>query len=84
MEPGKSRILIDDAVVPQLLGSESVRFFNLLDMYMLMILNAKERTEKQWAELFRAVDPRLVLEKIWREPNAGAQGGAVLEVRLGV
>jgi sterigmatocystin 8-O-methyltransferase len=84
MDPAKSRILIDDAVVPELLGPESLRFFNLLDIYMLMILNAKERTEKQWAGLLRAVDPRLVLEKIWREPNAGLQGGAVLEARLSV
>jgi len=51
-------------------------------MYMLMILNAKERTEKQWAELLRAVDERLVLEKVWREPDAGLQGGTVLEARL--
>ncbi|KAI9767101.1 MAG: hypothetical protein M1840_005890 [Geoglossum simile] len=82
MDPGVSRILIDDAVIPDLLGAQSMRFFNLLDMYMLMILNAKERTEKQWAELLRAVDERLVLERIWTEPDAGRQGGTVLEARL--
>jgi sterigmatocystin 8-O-methyltransferase len=32
MDPERSRILIDDAVVPDLLGQDSLRFFNLLDM----------------------------------------------------
>jgi sterigmatocystin 8-O-methyltransferase len=32
MDPERSRILIDDAVVPELLGHESLRMFNLLDM----------------------------------------------------
>jgi sterigmatocystin 8-O-methyltransferase len=32
MDPEKSRILIDDAVVPDSLGQESLRFFNILDM----------------------------------------------------
>jgi sterigmatocystin 8-O-methyltransferase len=34
MDPDKSRILIDDAVVPELLGQESLRIYNFLDMYM--------------------------------------------------
>lgn len=82
MDPVKSRILIDDAVVPGLLGPESLRIFNLLDMYMLGNLNGKERTEKQWRELFKAADERLVVEKIWLERNGGLQGGRVIELRL--
>ncbi|KAF4635649.1 hypothetical protein G7Y89_g2449 [Cudoniella acicularis] len=82
MDPDKSRILIDDAVVPEVLGDESLRIFNFLDIYMMMILNAKERTEPQWRELFALVSERLVLEKIWREPGGGPQGGSVLELRL--
>jgi sterigmatocystin 8-O-methyltransferase len=49
---------------------------------MMMILNAKERTERQWRELFREVDNRLVVEKIWREPGGGPQGGSVIELKL--
>jgi len=49
---------------------------------MMMILNAKERTESQWRDLFALVSERLVLEKIWREPGGGLQGGSVLELRL--
>ncbi|KAH8585512.1 putative O-methyltransferase [Bisporella sp. PMI_857] len=82
MDPEKSRILIDDAVVPEVLGQESLRIFNLLDIYMMMILNAKERSESQWSEVFEAVNERLMLEKIWREPGGGPQGGCVLELRL--
>ena len=82
MDPAKSRILIDDAVVPGFLGPESLRIFNLLDMYMLGNLNGKERTEKQWRELFQATDERLVIEKIWEEKNGGHQGGRVIELRL--
>jgi sterigmatocystin 8-O-methyltransferase len=48
----------------------------------MMILNAKERTGSQWRELFGAISERLVLEKIWREPGGGPQGGTVLELRL--
>ena len=82
MDPARSRILIDDAVVPSFLGPESLRIFNLLDMYMLGNLNGKERTEIQWRELFKATDKRLTIEKIWEEKNGGHQGGRVIEVRL--
>ena len=82
MDPTKSRILIDDAIVPNFLGPESLRIFNLLDMYMLANLNGKERTEKQWRELFKATDERLVVKNIWEEKNGGHQGGRVIELCL--
>jgi sterigmatocystin 8-O-methyltransferase len=49
---------------------------------MMMILNAKERTESQWRELISLVNEKLVVEKIWKEKGGGAQAGAVLELRL--
>ena len=82
MDASKSRILIDDAIVPGLLGQDSVRFFNFLDVYMMMAFNGKERTERQWNELFKMVDERLVLEKVWRVEGSGPEAGAVLELRL--
>jgi sterigmatocystin 8-O-methyltransferase len=82
MEPGKSRILIDDAIVPSFLGPESSRFFNLLDLYMLAGLNGKERTLEQWNYLIQMVSPKLVLEKVWKTPNGGPESGTILELRL--
>jgi sterigmatocystin 8-O-methyltransferase len=82
MEPEKSRILIDDAVVPAFLAQDSLRYYNLLDMYMMMVSNGKERSEKDWLDLFKMTDERLVLEKVWKEPGSGPQGGTVLELRL--
>lgn len=80
MSASKSRILIDDAVIPDLLGSENIRLFNMLDIHMAMVLNAKERTRKQWEALCRETDERLVIERIWEE--GGPSGGRVLELRL--
>lgn len=82
MDPAKSRILIDDAVVPGVLGQDSLRFFNLLDVYMAMSVNGKERTERQWKELIQTVDERLMLENIWRVEGSGPEAGTVLELRL--
>lgn len=82
MDPAKSRILIDDAVVPGVLGQDSLRFFNLLDVYMAMSVNGKERTERQWKALIKSVDERLVLEKIWRVEGSGPEAGTLLELRL--
>ncbi|RHZ57240.1 O-methyltransferase xanE [Aspergillus thermomutatus] len=82
MEPGKSRILIDDAIVPSFLGPESSRFFNFLDLYMLVAMNGKERTLEQWNQLFQMVSPKLVLEKIWKTPDGGPESGTILELRL--
>ncbi|EAW14841.1 O-methyltransferase xanE [Aspergillus clavatus NRRL 1] len=82
MDPEKSRILIDDAIVPSFLGPESSRFFNLLDLYMLFSLNGKERTLEHWNQLIKMVSPRLVLEKIWKKPGSGPESGTVLELRL--
>lgn len=83
MDPDTSRILIDEAVVPGFLGQESLRSLNLLDMYLMMVLNGKERTESQWLELFKMASPRLILEKVWKEPGTGPEGGTILELRLG-
>ena len=82
MDPEKSRILIDDAVVPGLLAQDSLRYYNLLDLYMLLVSNGKERSEKDWLDLFKLTDERLVLTKVWKEPGSGPQSGTVLELRL--
>jgi hypothetical protein len=82
MYPQKWRILIDDAVVPDLLGSENIRFFNLLDIHMTMILNAKERTRKQWETLSKPRTNGWWLGKSGRRRRPGGQGGKVLELRL--
>lgn len=82
MDPKKSRILIDDAVVPNSLGQDSLRFYNFLDIHMLTILNAKERTKSQWEQLVNATDERLIIERIWEGRVAGPQCGRVIELKL--
>ena len=82
MDPTKSRILIDDAVVPDTLGQDSARFYNFLDIHMLTILNAKERTRSQWEQLAKAADERLCIERIWEPSNAGIQSGRVIELKI--
>ena len=82
MDPRKSRILIDDAVVPNSLGQDSLRFYNFLDIHMLTILNAKERTKSQWEQLASATDERLTVEHIWEGRDAGPQCGKVIELKL--
>lgn len=78
-----SRILIDDAIIPDLLGSDQLKFFTMMDIHMFTILNAKERTLAQWQLLFGAVDSRLSVIKVWEEEGAGLQGGRVIELALG-
>ena len=82
MDPKKSRILIDDAVVPETLGQDSIRFYNFLDMHMLQILNAKERTKTQWDQIVKATDKRLAIERIWEPCDSGPQSGRVIELKL--
>lgn len=82
MDLHKSRILIDDAIVPDVLGSDQLKFFTMMDIHMLTILNAKERTLAQWQSLFEAVDSRLSVVKVWEEEGTGLQGGRVLELAL--
>ncbi|KAL2796211.1 S-adenosyl-L-methionine-dependent methyltransferase [Aspergillus keveii] len=63
-----SRIIISDSVIPppeQLHGLHE-RFVRYLDLQMMVLHNARERTEGDFAELLRRADERLRIKKVWR------------------
>jgi hypothetical protein len=49
-----------------------------LDLLMLALFGAKERTENDWSNLFREADERLQIMQTHYEPR----GAGLLEVRL--
>ncbi|KAL2802402.1 S-adenosyl-L-methionine-dependent methyltransferase [Aspergillus granulosus] len=74
-----SRIIISDSVIPppdQLHGLHE-RFVRYLDIQMMVLHNARERTEGDFAELLRRADPRLKIKKIWRGGHDAAAGTIV-------
>lgn len=80
MDPKKSRILVDDLVLPEQIGPDQNRLAHLRDFQMMVLCNSPERTASQWAALLKRVDERLVIEKIW----GSADGPPILECKLQV
>ncbi|KAF1808284.1 S-adenosyl-L-methionine-dependent methyltransferase [Eremomyces bilateralis CBS 781.70] len=76
MKPG-SRFLIFDGVMPpmadekgnKLLPLPAERFLSALDLQMMVVLNAKERTVEEWKELFQSVDAKIHLDKVHLLPG---------------
>lgn len=82
MDPIKSRILLDEMVVPDLLAQDSQRFMNQIDMTVVLTLNGKERSAKEWDSLITMVDGKLETEKTWwRKGEEGSHWG-VQQLRL--
>jgi hypothetical protein len=77
------RILLNDIIVPERAEGNITRCeenqHRQLDLLMLALFGAKERTEKDWMNLLREVDERLEIVKI----QYNARGAGLLEVRLG-
>ncbi|KAK6956708.1 hypothetical protein Daesc_001987 [Daldinia eschscholtzii] len=84
-----TRVLINEYVLPD--GPETrytQKFHRNLDILMLTVWNAKERTETMWKEIIEAVDPKLrfkgsrpiegstfsIVEAVWEEPGATPMG----------
>ncbi|KAI0535311.1 S-adenosyl-L-methionine-dependent methyltransferase [Xylaria digitata] len=74
LKPG-SRVLVSEYVVPdqtelsrpgQLLEAKMIRE---MDLQMMAILNAKERTRDEFASLFAAADPRLRFNAAYQVPE---------------
>ncbi|KAL8731400.1 MAG: hypothetical protein Q9181_004328 [Wetmoreana brouardii] len=75
MKPG-SRILAIDAIVSEWDKVESKaqdRLITSCDLYMMAMMNAKERTEKDWKKLFAAAAPELKV-KAFVKPEGSALG----------
>ena len=59
-----------DALMPEL-GETSnfvLRMNTSMDLQMMAVFNAKERTKGDWIELFRQADERLIVKEI-RQPR---------------
>jgi len=65
MEPGYSKILINESVVPDVGAPWQI---TNLDWTMMAMLINRERTESQWRELLRSVG--LQISGIWK-PDGG-------------
>lgn len=74
MEKGYSKLLIDDAVLP---NQDCPAVLSALDMAMMVMHAGQERTENQWKRLLEKAG--LKINKIWRY-----QGGesCVIETEL--
>ncbi|KAI5779405.1 O-methyltransferase-domain-containing protein [Geopyxis carbonaria] len=79
MVPGVSRLLVCDMVVPPMGAPKAVAHRDLL---MMAHLAGMERTREMFEGLFRAVDSRLVVEKVWKLDTSGEGGARILEVVL--
>jgi hypothetical protein len=75
-------VLISDCIVPERAeGAVTMAEANRhrqLDLLMLALFGAKERTESDWSNLFREADERLQIVQTHYEPR----GAGLLEVRL--
>ncbi|KAH8690473.1 S-adenosyl-L-methionine-dependent methyltransferase [Talaromyces proteolyticus] len=77
----ESRIIISDSVIPppEHLHGLHEKFVRYLDMQMMVLHNARERTEEDFAQLLARADPRLKLRKVWRRgPDTAAS--TIIEV----
>jgi hypothetical protein len=75
-------LLINDVIVPERPeGDVTMTEANQLrqmDLLMLALFGAKERTENDWRQLFKKVDKRLEIVNLHYKPR----GAGLLEVRL--
>ena len=64
-----SRVLVSDSVVPPpgVLHGQEEKFVRYLDLQMMVLHNAKERSEEDWKRVFEEADSRLVYRKVWRK-----------------
>lgn len=74
MEPGYSKILIHESVIPTRAPHPTS---TALDLTMMAVVSALERTEEMWRALVEGAGLKLV--KIWRQP---ATFESVIEVVL--
>ncbi|KAL8790012.1 MAG: hypothetical protein Q9195_006561 [Heterodermia aff. obscurata] len=85
LRPG-SKVLVSDSVIPPagVLHPQDEKWVRYLDMQMMVLHNARERTEEDFANLFQQADKRLVLEKVWRKGESAAASTMVEAQFLGI
>lgn len=72
MKPNHSRIVVMDQLMPPVGAAPPVveRIMRTVDLQMMMLTNAKERDYGEWAELFKAADPRLKIKNVANPPGS--------------
>jgi hypothetical protein len=75
MKPGYSRLLVNEHVIPSMGASWEATY---LDIYMMLLFGAKERTEEDWLALLEGKCGLRVL-KMWN-PGNGVEGIIECEV----
>jgi 6-hydroxytryprostatin B O-methyltransferase len=76
-----SRILIVESVIPPpgAVPLSAARMMSVLDILMLTMHNARERTAEDWAALLKGADERLTIKAINQQPGSAF---AVIEAVL--
>lgn len=64
MKTGYTRLLIHDIVVPP---TGAPPYTTAIDLFMMALFGARERTRANWKDIIRAVG--LKLEKVWSAPG---------------
>lgn len=78
-----SRILVSDSVIPPpgVLHGQDEKFVRYLDLQMMVLHNARERTEEDFKSLFEQADPRLKYQRVWRKGESVA-ASTILEAKF--
>lgn len=72
MEPGYSRILLNEIVLPSVACPS---FFAAADITMMAVLAGQQRTKEQWVKLVESAG--LTVVKVWKSPDVGDFEGIV-------
>ncbi|KAI9801588.1 MAG: hypothetical protein M1825_003267 [Sarcosagium campestre] len=78
-----ARVLVSDSVIPPPGGlhGQDEKFVRYLDMQMMVLHNARERTEEDFKNLFERADPRLKYQRVWRKGESVA-ASTILEAKF--
>ena len=78
-----ARVLVSDSVIPPpgVLHGQDEKFVRYLDLQMMVLHNARERTEEDFKTLFEWADPRLRFQRVWRRGESFA-ASTILEARF--
>jgi len=52
------------------------------DLLMMAHVAGRERTKEDFAQLFKTVDERLFIHRIWKLPGSGPGGFRIIETRF--
>ncbi|KAL8957785.1 MAG: hypothetical protein Q9183_005969 [Haloplaca sp. 2 TL-2023] len=77
MQPGYSKLLINEFIIPDVGASD---FITAVDLTMMMMSGGMERTESQWRKLLASAG--LDIERIWSTNGEGQESESVIEAIL--